>query len=341
MLKKILSNFEWKRSADKFGPKRLVVFVVNSECTKVVVLNRCNDKVVIEETLMLPKWDVENPETSLAAFKRDYQIDAHYCSVVLQLDKEQVRVLNVPRNDLRDNLGAAVFELMGSDDSQAVVFDYDETQASTAVVPVFAASLPLDEAEGFREEVVDALMQPVSLDLSTSVILNFVKKIAGGGEDYSSFFYVGDVSSVFVVFRKGSPVLVRHFGTGYRHVIESICQEFGFNENMALDTFFTNSFDFSTSMRRFTPWFHQLGICMDYVERHLHGRVRTMNVYGLGSRSKFFCDSLQSRIKREVNVLKTSDLLADYVEGEVDDAQAEFFIAIITAVEVMLGGLSK
>jgi len=337
MIKKLLSNFEWKRSADKFGPKRLVVFVVNSDCTKAVLFNRDGRKVEILETLMLPKWDLENPETSFNAFRHDYEIDAHYCSVVLQLGKEQVRVLNVPRKELRGDLDTAVFELMGSDDSQAVVFDYDKTMSSTAVVPVLAASLALEEAEAFREEVVDAGFHPVSLDLSTSVVMNFVRHISGD-EGYSGYFYVGDVTSVFVVFRKDFPVLIRHFGTGFRHIIDSIRKEFGFSEDMALDTFFTNSFDFSACMRSFTPWFHQLGICMDYVERHLHGVVKTMNVFGLGASSKVFCDTLESSVKRDVTALELGGLLKDFVQGEVDDEQIEFFLAIAVAVQQMLGG---
>lgn len=341
MLKKILSNFEWRRSADKFGPKRLVVFVINTECTKATVFSRDGKKIEIVETLMLPKWDIENPETSFAAFRHDYEIDAHYCSVVMQLDKEQVRVLNVPRKEMRGNLDSAIYELMGADESHAVVFDYDDTASTTAVVPVLAASIPVDDAEGFREEVIDAGMQPVSLDLSTAVVLNFLKTQIVADEGYSGFFYVGDVSSVFVVFRKDSPVLVRHFGTGFRHIIDSICQEFGFDEDMALDTFFTNSFDFSACMRKFMPWFHQLGICMDYVERHLHGSVKVMNVFGLGARSKVFRDTLQNSVKREVSVLEVAELVTDSVKGKVEDEQAEFFLAIAAAVQQMLGGLSK
>lgn len=108
-----------------------------------------------------------------------------------------------------------------------------------------------------------------------------------------------------------------------------------------MDTFFTNSFDFSACMRKFMPWFHQLGICMDYVERHLHGSLKVMNVFGLGARSSVFRDVLRNNVKRDVKVLEVSDLLSEFVHGEVEDAQTEFFLAIAAAVQQMLGGLDK
>ncbi len=340
MLKNILRNFEWQRTADKFGPKRLLVFVINSESTRAVMFNRVGKKIEVEETLILPKWDPENIEQTIDAFRSDYGLEAHYCSVVVQNEKEQVRVLQIPRKELRQsNLDRNIYELMGIGNSHSLVYELEKTKKNTAMASVFAAAIPLENVEEIHHAVANAGYRPVSLVLSSTTVVNFLLCCFVKTDDYQSYFYIGDQTSTFIVFKDRVPILVRHFGIGFRNIITAICQEFGFDEDMALDTFLTNSFDFSSCMKNFTSWFHQLGISLDYVERRLGHSMKKLHVFGMGAHSYVLRDVLQDQVRRSVVALDLGLAFEQVVEGEAQENLDEFLPAVAEACNVMLGGL--
>lgn len=344
MLKNILLNFEWQRSADKHGPKRLAVFVVSSESTRAVIFNRVGKKLEIEESLFLPKWNPEDSESTLRAFRADYELEAHYCSVVFQDEKEQCRVLQLPKKELKkSNLRQQIYELTGMGSEQAVMFEVEESSRKDPVASIVACSLPWDFSDELRSCVETAGYKPVSLLLSSAAVLNFTRRfvVDSSNEGYSSYLYVDDLTSTFVVFKGMTAVLVRHFGIGYRNIISTICESFGFDEDMALDTFLTNSFDFSSCMNTFTAWFHQISISMDYIERQSGVALNDLNVLGFGAKSQTLCNVISKRLKRQVNVTDLRASLEEIVDGELDERFEEFVPAISEAYRIMLGGFEK
>jgi len=345
MLKKIASNFELRRSADKLGPKTLLVLVINEDCTKAVLVNRDKKQgLIVEEALILPKLDLSSGESSISQFCSDYGLRGHYCSVVVQQSNEYTRVTDVSLGDLKTPVEVRknLKELFGVDENHSLVYDVIDTNEKLSTTSILAVAMDLDLVEGLHHQVTDAKRRPVSLMLSSASIgmylmTNFIKD-----DESHAFLYVGDLASTFMVFQKGKLTLIRQFDNGINNVLQSIQNEFGFDEGMAYDLFVNNSFDYSLCLNKVTSWFYQIGISLDYIERKSDLRIKTLNLIGFGVSADIFKEVLSKAVKRQVNGITPQELFADFISEDgfsgIDGVE-DFIIGICESINIMSGGL--
>jgi hypothetical protein len=342
MLKKVTSNFELKRSADKLGPKVLLVLVVSDDSTKVVVGCRNKEGFVVENTMILPRLDIDGG--SIKEFCSSYGLPGHYCSVVVQKGKEYSRVTEVPSADLTKPGGMreTLQELFGLDGDYSLVYDVLDINRKTSVTSILAVGMALNVVEALHEQVLDAKKRPVSLMLSSVTLSTYLMDHYLKDEKPHAFLYVGSITSTFMVFQEGKLTLLRQFDNGIHHVLKSIEKEFGFDGDMACDLFENNSFDYTSCLDRFTSWFYQIGISLDYIERKGELRISSLNLFGFGSRAEIFQQVLSKAVKRSVSPIDTSLLFSDFLSPsavEKIDGIEDFVVGIAECVNIMSGGL--
>ncbi|MGL4854098.1 MAG: hypothetical protein ACRC37_02475, partial [Lentisphaeria bacterium] len=345
ILKKILKSFELERSADKYGPKKLLVFVVGGDYTKAVGFSREKQHIEVEEVVYLPKWEKGSEDSTIESFRAEYALDYKYASVILASSNEHVRILQLPAKELSGSVDVAtraVREMFGVEEDFSVVFQAVPGSNDKHLVNVLAAAVSTPLASGLYSDLKDAMYNPVSLMLSDACVINLLRNyITEGG--YEAFLYIGEFTSTFVIFNDQQPFLIRHFGTGYRAIIHAIMTGLRFDEEMAIDTFTTNSCDFRFCLKAFSSWFNQISISMDYIERRLGKSIKEIKIFGQGINSQVLCSTIEEEVKRSVKVLDMNELLSDYVsfDGIKDLDITEIILAISEATNQMLGGFHE
>ncbi|MCK5835401.1 MAG: hypothetical protein KAG98_06690 [Lentisphaeria bacterium] len=346
MLKKILSNFELKRSVDKFGPTVLLVLVINEECTKAIIGSRSKKNgFSIEQALILPKLDIISGEEDVASFCSSYGLSAHYCSVVIQNGSEYIRVTDVSTANLTNNpveIETSLKELFGVDENYSLVFDVIDTHKKLATSSILAVGMDLDLVEALYNQIQVAKKRPVKLMLSSASLSTYLMDHFIDEKGAFSFLYIGDLTSTFMIFQDGKLILIRHFDNGVNNILLTIQSEFGFDEEMAYDLFINNSFDYSLCLNKFKSWFYQIGISLDYIERKNDLRITSLDLFGFGTTASIFKEVLSKAVKRTVTGVEVGELFSKFMDKdalEAVDGVEDFIVGISECINIMSGGL--
>ena len=346
MLKNIASNFEFKRSADKFGPKVLLVLVINDDCTKAIIASRSKkDGFLIEQTLILMKLEISSGADTISSFCANYGLNAHYCSVVIQNGSEYIRVTDVSTGDLANKpieIEKNLKELFGVDEKYSLIFDEIDTNKKLDTSSILAVGMDLDLVEKLYNQVLAAKKRPVKLMFSSATLSTYLMDHFIEDKTASSFLYIGDLTSTFMIFQEGRLILIRQFDNGINDILQSIQKEFGFDEEMAYDLFVNNSFDYSLCLKKFTAWFYQIGISLDYIERKCDLRITTLNIFGIGVQANIFKEVLSKAVKRRVHGIETATLYSRFVtEDALKEIEGvdDFIVGISECINIMSGGL--
>ena len=346
MLKKFTSNFEFKRSADKFGPKILLVLVINDDCTKAIIASRSTKQnIIIEHALILPKLIIAPDADTITSLCVNYGLHAHYCSVVVQSGDEYIRVTDVSTADLANKpveIEKSLNELFGVDENYSLIFDEIDSNKKLGTSSILAVGMDLDLVEELHNQVLGAKKRPVKLMLSSTTLSTYLMGHVIDDKHAYSFLYIGDLASSFMIYQAGRLILIRQFDNGVNDILQSIQKEFGFDEEMAYDLFVNNSFDYSSCLKKFTAWFYQIGISLDYIERKNDLRITKLNLLGIGTQANIFKEFLSKSLKRRVYGVEVSELFSSVIAPdalkEIEGVE-DFIVGISECINIMSGGL--
>ncbi len=347
MLKKILRSFQWERVADKRGPKRIVVYFISGCGTRAVVASRINDESIeVEDLISLPPIDLSDEGyTQLDKLREDYDLNEVYASIIFQSEHEHCRNMQFPKNEVQtsEQLDERVREMFGVDNDYAVIAYPLPGKKGAALENLLALTFEYPKINSLVKLATNANYKPVTLNLSSPIAINCLITNIPASDLCRAYLCISDEASTFVVLdaNNSQPILIRHFPNGFMNIIEAIMKGFGFDSEMALDTFLNNTCDFSYCLKTFSTWFHQLNISIDYVERRLSRSIKSLTMVGSGSASKTLRDCIGKAVNKRVNHLSAQEVFGNsvsFVDVDENESIDAFLLAIAEAKQVLLGG---
>lgn len=358
MLHKVLKNFHWQRTADKNGPKKLLVLVLGGSDSKAILLERGSKKSVkVAAAYTMGEFNTENGtfavrfdgeteirEVSLKQLLDIYHLSSQYCSVVVRKKTESIRLVQVPSKAVQKPAETfkSVKELIGAGDADNIVYQPVESGGSSkALVPMLGVSMADEEVSFYRKLVEQAGMNPVSLVLGSVPVLDMsLRLIKKNEKEFKGFLYIGDTSSTLSVVSGSTVAMVRQFGMGRDEIVRSIMTGMSMDMETALDLFKTDSFDYSAALANQAPWIHQIGISMDYVERRFNQTVSELKILGPGAVSKVLSKIIADKTRRTVDPFDLKSHLSDMITCDAVVWQEDFLPGIFEGVNIILGGFS-
>ncbi len=197
---------------------------------------------------------------------------AHYAALAVAAPGTLVKLLSIPgrfgdadAQRLVDDLG-----IEREDDyriSYSIISEGGRTARETRVL---AAALPQDYAESALALLPKGRPAPYSLEISGLAALNgFIQE--PGDDRASSTVGVlegGETQTMFAIFHKAQPVLVRNFDFGEETVIAKVGEKLGVDANTAKGFMTDGSFDVSAILQQsLETVFKQIVISKEFVER--------------------------------------------------------------------------
>jgi len=310
MLAKALQNFQWHRTADRWGPRRLVVAEIGTGATKLVAGSRDGSELVWDRAKLLPEAgeDGATQGRDLATQIREFDPSARYVSVIINVKAGMVRLLNFPGQPPRgEALANQVRQTLGVDDTQVARYAVvrHKTVGQKSEYTVLAAALPPDIVDGLSAALLAGGLLPVSLVPGGVALANLAEADSDAlpEEGAVGFLSIGKSSSTLLLYADRSLALARLFRVGSDAIVEAIMAAFDLDYETALKLFESGSFDFSGHMTSgLNSWMHQVGISLDFIERRHGRRVEALYVHGSGPGTKLVQAILGDAIRRSVEV---------------------------------------
>ncbi len=299
-----------RRTADRLGPRQLMVLDLGGGSTRVAILNRSQQSVRWEKAC---QWPVLNDnftfgpeEKTLAAMLEAENISAEYASVITSSGGALIRLINFPGKPAdREAMLAQVRQALGVDDSYLVqcqlLQELTKEKDGRDEFSVFAAALPATRVDRLRDWLGEAEVKPVSLRVSGIATANMVRETAGILKEGAGVgvLEIGHGSSMLLIFLGNELVLARQFKFGSGVLVDHLKTSFDLDTETAAKFYVSDSFDFSANIRPLIgPWLHQLAISLDFFERR-HGKsVESVSVFGGGAQSRVVEGLISEHIRR-------------------------------------------
>ncbi len=301
-----IRTLRWRRTADRFGPKRLMSLCMEPGSTDGVILSRKNDTVRWEDSFSLPAYDDASQGKELKEAMQAYRNQSDYLTVVSQLRGSLLRLISFPGRPAKDNiLENRVRQTLGVDDTHLVRSQkVAETQHDgKPEFSVLACALPAPTSQALGEMAAETGMRPATLTIGGAAVANLVQYADDGprDENASAFLHMGRDVSQLLVFRGATLTVIREFQLGRRTVINSLMNNMDLDEETTLKLFQSGSFDIGSELvPALGPWLHHIVISLDFCERRYGDRASRLHLFGCGAQSKAMQAAISEKIGRSV-----------------------------------------
>ena len=148
---------------------------------------------------------------------------------------------------------------------------------------LLAAAIPEDDVQFLLNMFPAGPPAPASVEVAgLSFVAAFLNARGDECRDEAvCLIEAGDTVSHFVFINKGTVVLIGKFGFGGSNLREKVIKDLGVDEELADTIMSDQSINISTTMNdAMTPFFKQLSISKDFIERHQGCRISKMYVSG-------------------------------------------------------------
>ncbi len=302
-------RFRMQRSADRWGPRRLLVLDFGPNATSTVVFTRNQKQIRWDKAVSLPAADRD------LAFKGDdlrgvlaaHGLRSDYVSVIYGGPGIGIRLLNFPGTPgSPEAISQQVAQALGVDSQATSVVHQLVHRSAEEGAPeyaVLAASMPRPLVTGIRGMVEGAGLTPVSLVTPGIAAANLTRAFPSLLEAtaVTAFLDIDAVGSILLIYRGTDLVLARHFRFGCEQIIQALQTGTNLDRETAAKLFLSGSFDFSANVvRTVDPWLHQVAISLDFLERRFGSPVRKLFLFGEGARSKVLEKMLDERVQCSV-----------------------------------------
>jgi Tfp pilus assembly PilM family ATPase len=259
----------------------LVGIDFSTTSTKVVRLKRNKTDMLLMGIDLLPAIDF-----GAAACRIDLprNMVAHYGCLTYTATSSVVRMVNTllpeGQKELPDN---KLRELLNVEDDYRVSATLAKKGQGRQDSSFLAAAIPENDVQFLLSMFPSGPPAPASVEVAgLSFIQAFLNARGNECKDESvCLIEAGDTVSHFVFINKGVVVLVGKFGFGGSTLREKVVEDLGVDEELAGSILSDQSINISTTMNDvMTPFFKQLSISKDFIERHQGCRVSKMYVSG-------------------------------------------------------------
>lgn len=347
-----MKNFRLQRGADRFGPKQLLVVEVDLDATRLGIVSRNGKVLKWEMAKTLPYVDdkYQIGHESLANFlKKDEYSVGRYASVIVNSRGSFVRLLNFSGQPGRSEAVAReVRQTLGVDDEydvrHRVVRRSEGKEGKNSEYAVLAAAIPRPEVEQLRGIVADAGLTPVSLIPQGIGVANLAEISVDlmTNDKALGFLWVGNSSSMLILYAGENLALARQFKTGFNALLETVMKDYGLDEETAAKFVASGSFDFSGNLSAAAKsWMHQVGISLDFIERRYGQRVEDLYVLSTAAGTPVLTSAFKEAVDRNIEVWDAVSKIG--IEGNPSQAGnqgLEFAIALCEARRIMQEGLN-
>ena len=303
--------FRLRRSADRLGPRRLMVLDLGSSSTKVVVLSRSQQTVRWEQALVWPRLADDltfGDGLRLPDMIDKDGVDAEYVSAIVSSGGVLLRLLNFPgRPGSAEAIREQVRQTLGVDEHFTVqselVQQLSKDSGGRDEYSVFAAAMPGELVEKLYSWLIESKLKPVSLRVSGVATANLINSAPGLLQAGKALGVVeiGSGSSLLLLYQGTDLALARQFKFGASLIIENLKSAFELDSETATKFFSSGSFDFSANVASIvTPWLHQLAISLDFFERRYGKTVGSLYLFGGGAQSRVVESMVSEHVKRPV-----------------------------------------
>lgn len=341
-------NLRWRRTADQWGPKRLVCLSLARSETRAVALSRQGATIRWDGSAQLPPFDPDSRGEEVAKAFATCGLRADYCSVVCQLKGTFVRLISFPgQPGGHDALLQQVRQSLGVDETFNVVLQQisDGREEKKGEYSLIACAMPVMLAKSIQGLLVDLHMEPVSLALGGVSIANLVQFAArgAGGQGTIGYLHIGIDVSHLLVFRESELAVIREFQFGESTIFKSLMKNMDLDEETARKLYTSESFDIGNEIvPALGPWMHQIGISLDFCERRYGSRVQELRVLGSGSSSPAVESAVHNGVARPVVAWKpTAELDGVQVHSDAANSPHEYLVPLGEGLRIISRGGSS
>lgn len=296
----------WRRTADRFGPKRLLSLCLEPGSSEGVLLSRKNDTVRWEDSFSLPAYDEENQGKELKQALQKFTKEADYVTMVTQFPGALLRLISFPGHPTKDNsLETRVRQTLGVDETYLVRSQQvaETEHDGKPEFSVLACALPVLTSKNLAEIASDVGLRGVGLTLGGVAAANLVQYAADGPKDEgaTAFLHMCNDVSQLLVFRGQTLTVIREFQLGQRTIINSLMKNMDLDEETTLKLFLSGSFDIGSELvPALGPWLHHIVISLDFCERRYGDHAARLQLFGCGAQSKTLHSAIAEKIGRPV-----------------------------------------
>lgn len=301
-----IRSIRWRRTADRFGPKRLLSLCLEPGSSEGVLLSRKHDTVRWEDSFSLPAYNQESQGKELKQALHKFAKETDYITMVTQLPGALLRLISFPGRPAKDNsLETRVRQTLGVDETYLVrSHQVAETQHDDKPeFSVLACALPQLTSKALEEVAADVGIRGAGLTLGGVAAANLVHAAEDGPKEgnATAFLHMGNDVSQLLVFRGQILTVIREFQLGRRTIINSLMKNMDLDEETTLKLFISGSFDIGSELvPSLGPWLHHIVISLDFCERRYGDHAARLRLFGCGAESKTLHSAIAEKIGRPV-----------------------------------------
>lgn len=259
----------------------LVGIDFSTTATKVVRLKKNRSDLVLQGIDLLPPVDFGAPSRRMELPRN---MLANYACLTYTGTSSVIRMVNTPLADGETEVPEKKLrELLNVEQEYRVSAALARRGQGRQDSGFLAAAIPEDDVQFLLSMFPAGPPAPASVEISG---LSFVQAFfhARGrecGDEAVCLIEAGEAVSHFAIVNRGVVVLVGKFGFGGRTLRDKVAQDLGVDDELAGTILTDPSINISTTISDvMTPFFKQLSISKDFIERHQSCRISRMYVSG-------------------------------------------------------------
>jgi len=319
----------WLKKLDR-APRDVVGVDFGTSNIKCVRLRRLNQGIVLESAAFLPPFQMPvdpSPDYTPPPLVLPRPLAAPYCALVVPSELAVLKVLTFPGEFTAETEGQIVSH-MGLDNPDQYRISYKVLQYGTprSESRVLAVAYPDRFAAVLPRLFPAGPPAPFSLEIAGLASLNALMSLPNIG---LSSGVVGSLeietqSSVFAIFHRGIPVLIRKFNFGIDTVVSAIRQGLDVSPQIAHNLLTDGSIDVSQWVTTTVqPFVKQLLVSRDFVERRENTTLNRLYLCGAGVRHIAIRKEIQKAFELEITdwnplegIALSPHALSEEVRGE-------------------------
>lgn len=268
------------------------------------------------------------------------ELAAHQVSVCLSGTNSIIRLITFPgRPEAQRLTEGALRDQIGVNEDYRLSYRIFPSDGK-GETRLLAVAHPDDKVAEVLKEFDQPQPAILSLEVSGLAALEAFMQGTEVRESDEAFGFIESGANTNLVgfFCKGQLVLLRKFDFGGDALIEKVQRNLGLERDVAEGLVSEGSFDLTDSVRELVdPFFRQLSISKDFVERHQRVRLKNMFVSGGMSLSQFWTRELSQKLGVNITPWNPFDQLP--IQGKIPPDLKKMGPRFSSAVGTAIGAL--
>lgn len=229
-------------------------------------------------------------------------MNSHHVAFCASSPEAVIRLITLPGNVGAKINESQLREQIGIKDTFRLTYTVVPTE-NKGERRILAVGIPLKTVQDLLGYFDQPQPAPISMEVSSLSALTAFMKAEKPLKNDEAYGFIESGSHVNLVsfFSRGQLVLLRKFDFGGSALIDKVQRHLGLERDVAAGLVTEGSFDLSEPVRDVVgPFFRQLSISKDFVERHQRTRLGRVYISGGMSISRYWLRELSSELGMDV-----------------------------------------